>query len=87
VETWLAVTGLTVFGVAAVALGAYAWRSASKIVTDARQTLVDQFGAAFPQLFTGEPDPRAARIAGAGILALGIAMLAVAAVVLVVSSR
>lgn len=85
-ETWLAVTGLTVFGVAAVALGIFAWRSATKIVTDARRTLVEQFGAAFPQLFAGEPDPRAARIAGVGILALGIAMLA-AAVVLIVSSR
>lgn len=86
-KTWLAVTGLAVFGLAAVALGVFAWRSAAKIVTDARRTLVEQFGAAFPQLFTGEPDPRVARIAGAAIVVLGAAMLVVAAVLLIISPR
>jgi hypothetical protein len=78
VQTALAVIALV--GVGAVALGVFAWRSAMKLVTDARHTLQAMFGDSFPGLFAEEPDPRGARIAGAAFILAGIALLVVAAV-------
>ena len=79
-QTALAVIALVVFGVGAIALGVFAWRSAVKLVTDARHTLQAMFGDSFPGLFAEEPDPRGARIAGAAFILAGIALLVVAAV-------
>lgn len=75
---------LAVAGLAALALGIFAWRSATKLVTDARQNLVQMFGDAFPGLFTEEPDPKGARIAAVGFMAVGVALLVVAVVQLVI---
>lgn len=75
---------LAVAGLGALALGISAWRSATKLVTDARQTLVQMFGDSFPGLFEQEPDPKGARIAAAGFMGVGVALLIVAAVQLVV---
>ena len=75
--------GLAVAGIAAVAFGAYTWRSAQKLVADAQQTLRQMFGDSFPGLFTEEPDPKGARIAAVGFLALGVGLLIAAVVRLV----
>ena len=77
---------LAVAGIGATLLGVFVWRSAKKLVTDARQTLHEMFGESFPSLFTEEPDPRSARIAGIAFVAVGVVLLVVA-VVLLVSSR
>lgn len=79
-QTVLVVIALVVFGVGAIALGIFAWRSAKKLVTDARQTLLGMFGDSFPGLFTEEPDPRGARIAAVGFIVAGVALLVVAVV-------
>ena len=83
-QTLLVVIALAVFGIGAIALGIFAWRSALKLVTDARQTLKAMFGESFPSLFTEEPDPRGARIAAVGFVAVGVALLVVAVVQLFV---
>jgi hypothetical protein len=80
VLTLIVVIGLVVAGVAAIIFGVFTWRSAKKLVVDARQTLVAMFGNSFPGLFTEEPDPRGARIAAVGFVGVGVALL-VAAVV------
>ena len=72
--------GLTIAGIAALVGAFFTWRSATKLVTDARQTLTAMFGDSFPGLFTEEPDPRGARIAAVGFGVVGVAFLAVAAV-------
>ena len=79
---FLTVIALVVFGIGAIALGIFAWRSALKLVTDARQTLQAMFGESFPGLFTEEPDPRGARIAAVAFAALGVVLLVFAVVVL-----
>lgn len=73
---------LAVFGVAAIALGFFAWRSAEKLMRDARQTLQGMFGDSLPGLFAEEPDPRGARIGGVAFIVAGVALLVVAGVVL-----
>ena len=84
VPNLIPVVVLAVSGLGALALGIFTWRSATKLVTDARQTLVQMFGDAFPGLFTEEPDPNGARIAAAGFMGVGIALLIAALVQLVV---
>lgn len=72
--------GLTLAGIAAIVGAFFTWRSAKKLVADARQTLIGMFGDSFPGLFTEEPDPRGARIAAVGFGLVGVAFLVVAAV-------
>ncbi|CAN5183719.1 hypothetical protein BH09ACT5_BH09ACT5_01460 [soil metagenome] len=78
-QTLITAIALAVFGVGAIALGAVAWRSAATLVADARRTLRAMFGDSFPGLFTEEPDPRSARIAAVGFVAVGLVLLVVAA--------
>lgn len=75
--------GLAIFGAAALVFGVYVWRYAARIVTDARQTLMQMFGETMPGLFTEAPDPRAARIAGVAMAVLGVGLIAAAVVVLI----
>lgn len=79
-QNLIVVIGLTVAGVAAIVFGIVTWRSAKKLVTDARQSLLAMFGDSFPGLFTEEPDPRGARIAAIGFGVVGVALLVVAVV-------
>ena len=75
--------GLSVAGIAAVFGGVVTWRTAAKLVADAQQTLRQMFGDSFPGLFTEEADPKGARIAAVGFVALGVALLIAALVQLV----
>jgi hypothetical protein len=79
-QTIITVIALAVFGVGAIVLGIFAWRSAQKLVTDARHTLQAMFGDSLPALFTEEPDPRSARIAAVGFVAVGVVLLVLAVV-------
>jgi hypothetical protein len=81
VQTLITAVVLAAFGIGAIALGVFAWRSAQKLVTDARQTLRAMFGESLPGLFAEEPDPRGARIGGAAFIVAGAALLVAAAVV------
>ncbi|CAN5227419.1 hypothetical protein BH11ACT5_BH11ACT5_15650 [soil metagenome] len=76
----IAAIALALAGIAAVVGGIITWRTAKKLVVDARQTLLAMFGDSFPGLFTEEPDPRGARIAAVGFVGVGVALLVVAAV-------
>ena len=76
----IAAIALALAGIAAVVGGVITWRTAKKLVVDARQTLIAMFGDSFPGLFTEEPDPRGARIAAVAFVVLGVALLVVAAV-------
>lgn len=76
----VAAIALALAGIAALVGGIVTWRTAKKLVVDARQTLVAMFGDSFPELFTGEPDPRGARIAAVGFALVGVVLLVVAAV-------
>jgi len=78
VQNLIVVIGLTVAGVAAIVFGVVTWRSARKLVADARQTLLAMFGDSFPGLFTEEPDPRGARIAAIGFGLVGVVLLVAA---------
>ena len=80
----IVVIGLSVAGVASVALGVFTWRSAAKLVVDAQHTLREMFGDSFPGLFTEEPAPRGARIAAVGFVLLGVALLVTAVVRLLI---
>lgn|GEM_PF-6828126 len=77
-QNLIVVIGLTVAGVAAIVFGVVTWRSARKLVADARQTLLAMFGDSFPGLFTEEPDPRGARIAAIGFGLVGVVLLVAA---------
>ena len=83
-QTALIVIALVVFGGGAIALGVVAWRSAEKLVADARRTLEAMFGDSFPGLFAEEPDPRGARIAAVAFVIAGVALLVLAVVQLFV---
>lgn len=71
---------LALFGVGAIWLGAWVWRNALTVVTDARQQLTAMFGDSFPGLFESPPEPLGARIAGASFVAVGIAFVVIAVV-------
>ncbi|MBN9238115.1 MAG: hypothetical protein J0J03_00425 [Leifsonia sp.] len=83
-ETWLAPTVLAVVGLAVLAFGVYVWRGAVSIVEDALRTLHGMFGEGFPGLFTGDADPRAARIPGAVMIGLGLVSVGAAVVLVIV---
>ena len=76
----IAAIALALAGLAAIVGGAVTWRTAKKLVVDARQTLLAMFGDSFPGLFAAEPDPRGARIAAVGFVVVGVVVLVVAAV-------
>jgi hypothetical protein len=80
VPNLIAAIALALAGIAAIAGGIITWRTAKKLVVDARQTLIAMFGDTFPALFAEEPDPRGARIAAAGFVVAGVVLLVVAAV-------
>ena len=79
-DMWV-VLFLVVFGIAAIVLGAFAWLKADELVRGAREQLSQMFGQQMPQLFTTEPDPRGARIAGVGFAIVGAVFLIAAAVI------
>ena len=66
---------LIVFGGGALWLGIAVFRNAEKVVTDARQQLHAMFSESMPTLFTTEPRPTAARIAGLAFAALGLILV------------
>lgn len=81
----IAAAVLAPLGIALLVLGVSVLRNAEKVVTDARRQLEGMFGESRPELFTGHPDPLAARIGGAAIAVAGAGMLVAAVVVLLVS--
>ena len=73
------VVSLAAFGFIAIVAGVFVWRGAQRIVEDARRDLEDMFGEQ-AGLAASPPGPMAARIAGAGFVAAGVALLVVAVV-------
>ena len=82
VDSLPVVLALGAFGLLAIVAGVIVWRSAERIVDDARRELEGMFGDRAG--FEGSPpSPGAARIAGAGFVGVGVVLLVVAAVALI----
>lgn len=70
---------LALFGAGAFWLGIVVFRNAQKVVSDARKQLLGMFGDSMPALFTTEPKPTAARIAGLAFVVVGVTLVALGA--------
>lgn len=82
VESLPIVVALAVFGVLAIVAGIIVWRSAEKIVEDARRELEGMFGDQ-ARLDGSAPSPIAARIAGAAFGGVGVVLVVVTVVLLI----